>query len=412
MAGSTRAILLHPRWAHIRRRYLIPVLIAAVIGGVVGFLAADVNKQYRATEVVGVRGSAASSGGNDTTTASIASAAGSPAVIGAAAQTLNLSSAELAARTTVTVETGTTLIDVSVVADTAEAAILAAKTIAAQAITDYQTRAQAISVSVTTRSRELLTSGKLDSSAAESARETTLGTVAGTAQGQEVDGAVAITVVSPAISASRAGLTRSLGAVFGMAAAVLLTLLVMLSGTWRRRWRIRSAADLIDAAPGVERLADQVYTDEEISRLAGSVLESGRACVVLLGDGRTPPGGSRLSRMLIELLREHAVKVARVEIAGTKPGPLTQLGNGEWSVSAESADLVLARVARAGLAARTSSDVVVVEVAAKDQAVELLYGQHDFLPVIEVRTGSHVGDVQDLFVQLADADPLLVLTVS
>ena len=298
------------------------------------------------------------------------------------------------------------------VADTAEAAILAAKTIAAQAITDYQTRAQAISVSVTTRSRELLTSGKLDSSAAESARETTLGTVAGTAQGQEVDGAVAITVVSPAISASRAGLTRSLGAVFGMAAAVLLTLLVMLSGTWRRRWRIRSAADLIDAAPGVERLADQVYTDEEISRLAGSVLESGRACVVLLGDGRTPPGGSRLSRMLIELLREHAVKVARVEIAGTKPGPLTQLGNGEWSVSAESADLVLARVARAGLAARTSSDVVVVEVAAKDQAVELLYGQHDFLPVIEVRTGSHVGDVQDLFVQLADADPLLVLTVS
>ena len=407
MAGSTRAILLHPRWAHIRRRYLIPVLIAAVIGGVVGFLAADVNKQYRATEVVGVRGSAASSGGNDTTTASIASAAGSPAVIGAAAQTLNLSSAELAARTTVT-----TLIDVSVVADTAEAAILAAKTIAAQAITDYQTRAQAISVSVTTRSRELLTSGKLDSSAAESARETTLGTVAGTAQGQEVDGAVAITVVSPAISASRAGLTRSLGAVFGMAAAVLLTLLVMLSGTWRRRWRIRSAADLIDAAPGVERLADQVYTDEEISRLAGSVLESGRACVVLLGDGRTPPGGSRLSRMLIELLREHAVKVARVEIAGTKPGPLTQLGNGEWSVSAESADLVLARVARAGLAARTSSDVVVVEVAAKDQAVELLYGQHDFLPVIEVRTGSHVGDVQDLFVQLADADPLLVLTVS
>ena len=116
--------------------------------------------------------------------------------------------------------------------------------------------------------------------------------------------------------------------------------------------------------------------------------------------------------MLIELLREHAVKVARVEIAGTKPGPLTQLGNGEWSVSAESADLVLARVARAGLAARTSSDVVVVEVAAKDQAVELLYGQHDFLPVIEVRTGSHVGDVQDLFVQLADADPLLVLTVS
>lgn len=408
MAASTRAIPVHPRWTHFRRRYLMPVAGAAAVGLVLGYFLADVNRQFRATEVLGVRTAALSSA--DTLTASIASAAGAPAVIDAAAASLGIDPGDLTARTTVVVESGTTLVDVAVVAESEAAAVKAATTVAAQAIADYQQRAAGISESVTARSRELLTSGKLGSAAAEAARETTLGTVAGTAQGQEVDGSVALTVVSPATGASRAGLSKTMGAAFGAAAGALLALLIVLSGAWRRQWRVRSAADLVDAAPGQEKIAGRVFTDAEMDRVAGLVLESGRSCVVLLDDGPTPVGGSRLARMLGDALRQHGLTVARVEVGGGESGPLTKMTVDDWLVGAHSAEQALSRPARTALAATVKSDVALVEIASNEAATALLHGQSDFAAVVEVKSGSRVGRVQDLVALLSDSGPLVVLT--
>ncbi len=390
------------------RRFAVPLAVCTVLGAAAGFVVASTDQQYKATVVLGVR-PGADAGQTSTLVESAASTVTSDVVINATAKELGVDPGVLAKRVTATVQSGTTLIDVSATGPSPDDAVRAATTLADQALTDYRDRSAAIGNEVRTAGEESLKNGKLSAPTAEDARQKSIGDTVGTAQGQSIQGAVTLSVVSPASSGVRAGVTKPVGILLGAAAGFLLCLLVLLAGGWRGRRRIRNAADLADV-----RGASALLRTNDVNTLAGLVLESGRRCVVLLGVGAGDgdAGRSALAMGLEEALQRGGQNVARV-LVGANPEPtagLARLDSGEWAVGSRRASSVLARSARDQLADRLGVDTVVIGASSSEPATRLLYGQSDFASVVEVVPGTRLANVEAVVEPLGASDPVVFLS--
>lgn len=247
-----------------------------LLGAITGFALATINPTYGATVVVEVA-TGVDPAQTSTLVESAASTIESPAIISKAATTLGVPDAQLSQSVSADVQPGTNLINLSATADSADSAVEAATEVTNVAITDYRTRSDERAKQVRSAGADLLADGTLDAARAESARQASIGSVVGTAQGQAIQDTVTLSVASPALSAYREGVSRPVGIILGAAAGALLTALVALSQAWNRRRPIRTLDDLeyagdISGAPA-----------EPADRAAGLALSSGRKVVLVLG---------------------------------------------------------------------------------------------------------------------------------
>ena len=146
MAGMTSTARDEWSWrglARSLRRRALPLVVAAVVGAGIGFVWAGTDAEYKSTTVLGVR-SSGDIGLTDALVNSAASTVVSDVVINAAAEKLGVDAGSLSQRVSATVQSGTTLIDLSAVAATPEEARLAATTVSEQALLDYRSRSQAV----------------------------------------------------------------------------------------------------------------------------------------------------------------------------------------------------------------------------------------------------------------------------
>lgn len=386
------------------RRNLPLLVVGALLGGLLGWMVASLRSDYTASTVVSVRAGTGDAAATNTAVQSAAVIATSDAVITQAAGALGVDPGNLKRRTTATVDDGTTLVTISVTASTDAEAARAAAAVADAAVNSYRTRSSEIASQVRTAGEELLASGKLSASAAEIARQNSIGLTVGQAQGGSIDGAVALTLVSPPTQARLAGISKSIGFIFGAAAGVLLAALLALSRGWQRRRRIRNEADLQSARGS--RLA---VTDDSVDQIAGVILESGQRCVVVLDAGAPAGPADAFEHALADALVRQGDTVGRVVIGAQAdlvpagaPGPVR---TARW----EEADSLLSRASREKLPAELGCDIVLVAVPVDVPATVLLHGQRNYVPVVLVGSGSRLGDVEAALAPLADAGPIAVL---
>lgn len=387
------------------RRGLIPLIASAIVGAVVGGVLAGAESQWRSNVILGVR----SSGDallTETLAYSAASTVQSDVVISAAAKELGVTPESLKPRVAAVVESGTTLIDLTVTAATPDDAVAAGTTVANTAVAEYSARSAAIAEQVRTAGEKVLATGKLTEDVAERARQESIGAVVGSAQGQSVEGAVTITVVSPAITASRAGVSRPVGALLGAAAATLLMALALLAGLGRRRRRVRNEADLAGIHGGGRSIPVA-----DIDRVAGAVIESGRQCVLLTDAAPGAGPGARLSTTLAAALARSGYSAGEIDIVSGSVADtaFTQMDGSRWTVGERRAQEVVARAMRPALPVTLGTQLAIIDATDAPAAVGLFDGHQDVIPVVRVPKGSRVGEVEQSLKPYVGANPVLVL---
>ena len=390
------------------RRGWVWILVATLVGAGVGFAMAAARTGYEATVVMGV------SGGGDpiaasTLAESAASTIGSEAVISESAVQLGVDPLTLLARTSSSVEKGTTLIDVTGIGESPSAAIAVATTVAQTALAGYRSRSALAAEQVRAAGQELLATGKLAQPTAETARQESIGTVVGAAQGASIEGEATLFVVSSAQRATPIGVSRTVGVLLGAAAGLLVALLVLLSRSGRRSGRVRSTSDL-EFVPGVTA----TMRASEVERLAGAALESGCRIVVLMGVGVPPRELDLLADGMGAWLRLGGRSVGTVEVADDLEAPvgLTLRSDGGWAVSSGQAGTVLARSARDRVTDSLHANVLIVCIDADDPSTRLMFGQRDFMPVFAVAPGTRRSTIDSLVEPFGDAGVVAVLVGS
>ena len=387
---------------HRVRRNLLLILVAGLIGAVLGILVVSGHPAYKATVLLGVR----TSGDVSTSTATESAAVSivSPAIIDKAARALGVDPGVLASQVTADVQSGTTLIDLTAANTDSAAAVRNVTTLADVAIQGYVDRSAAIAADVRDAGEKQLKTGALSDVAAERTRTESIGSTVGTAQGQSITGAVTISVVSPALSAHLAGVSRPVGVILGTAMGVLLALLVVLSGGWRRIGRVRSPADLEEIGG-----ARAVLSAEDVDGLTGAVLASGEDYVVLAGADEASRRATAIG--LVGGLRRNGYTVGRVSVLGAPSDqlPLTRGEGDTWSIGAQTPDPVLAHSARGTLRGVVKADLTVVDIPDLSSALVYLAGQSDFVPILMVPAGRRVGAVANDLRPIQAASPILVV---
>lgn len=381
------------------------ILVATLVGAGAGFVMAAAGTGYQATVVMGV------SGGGDpaaasTVAESAASMIGSEAVISEAAVQLGVDPLALLARTSSSVEKGTTLINVTGTGESPSAAVAVATTVAQTALDGYRSRSALAAERVRAAGQDLLATGRLAQPTAEAARQESIGTVVGSAQGASIEGEATLFVVSSAQRATPTGVSRAVGVLLGAAAGLLVSLLVILSRSGRRSVRVRSTFDLA-SLPGVRA----TMRASEVERLAGTALESGSRIVVLMGLGVSPQELDHLADGMGAWLRMGGRSVGTVEVAADLESPvgLTLRSDGGWAVSSGQAGTVLARSARDRVTDSLHANVLIVCVDADDPSTRLMFGQRDFMPVFVVAPGTRRSALESLVEPFGDAGPVAVL---
>jgi len=225
------------------RRNVLLLTVGTLIGILAGLGATSLNRQYAATVIVEVA-PGSDVGQTSTLVQSAASVLVSPIVIDTAAKDLGVDSSTLSAEVTSTVQAGTNLINVSAVSDSDQSAVDAATKVVNVALNDYRARSQERASQVRDAGSELLANGSLDQTRAEAARQSSIGSVVGSSQGQAIQDTVSVSVASPALSAYRVGVSRPIGVILGAAAGFLIASLVALSRSWNRRRPIKTLSDL------------------------------------------------------------------------------------------------------------------------------------------------------------------------
>lgn len=386
------------------RRNVLVLVGATLLGGAVGVGLSTLGGGYSATVVLAVQ-SSGDAGQTVIAVQSAAVAATSDVVLQAAADRLGVDPAVLGRRVTSTVQPDTTFIDLTVIAPTPDEAVAAATAVADTALADYQARNEATADEVRTKGEDLLQTGTLSAEAAERARQDSIGTVVGQAQGQAIEGAVALSIASPASQASPAGVGRTVAGILGAAAGFLLALLVTLTSGWRARRRIRNLADLLHT-PGLRGAVDASQTE----LLAGQVLESGKALVAVLDTRPGPFATEGLVDGLHLALERSGVSVGRVVVEGDQPVYVTRGDGGAVAtLERDSAAHILGRAERSALPRVLDAEVVLVACPARLPAAALLHGQSDFFAVLVVRPRTRVRTVQQEATLLAAAEPVGVL---
>lgn len=387
---------------HRLRRSLWVVASAAILGAVLGLAVATANPTNKATTLLSVRTSAVVA--TTTATESAAIALVSPAVITKAAQELGVDAGTLGSQLSAVVQSGTTLIDLTAVNADADAAVRNVTKVAEVAIQDYVDRSAAVASDVQAAGEEQLTSGTLSDETAERARSESIGSTVGTAQGESVTGAVTISIVSPALSAYAGGVSKPVGIILGAAAGVLLATLLVLSSSWRRRRKVRSAADLEDV-PEIRA----VIAGGDVAGLTGTVLSSDTRNVIVAGGGQAPRRATALA--LSRGLRENGYRVASVAVLGDDLAdqPLTMGDEGAWTVGTSQSTSVLARAARSSLSSALDSDFVILELRDLDLAAMFLTGQRDYLAVLLSEPGERFEQVLNRVGPVRASAPILVM---
>lgn len=387
----------------VARRNTVLLTICAILGGAVGVGLSVYQDSYTATVLLGVR-PGNSSVQSEVLVQSAAAQVVSPVVIEAAAKKLAVNRGTLAGQVSATVESGTTLINLNAANSTSDGAVKAATAVANAALADYRSRNNQFADDIRTAGEQLLSKGQLATSAAEQARQQSIGSVVGAAQGQAIEGTVTISVVSPALEARRAGLGRIGGLIFGIAMGLLVGILLALSEGLRRRRKIRNRADL-EEIPGLR--AALPYSDT--ASLAGTVLNTEHNLLIL--SGRDEASRRNAAAELVAKLGRNGYSVALVQILeGAQAGlRLAQEADGTWTVGSDNADDVLSRASRRTLAASLKSDIVIIEVADPGQYAVYLAGQTDFLPIMVVPQGDRASKLEHDMQAVATAQPVALL---
>lgn len=381
------------------RRNLALIVGGTLLGAITGFALATINPTYGATVVVEVA-TGVDPAQTSTLVESAASTIESPAIISKAATTLGVPDAQLSQSVSADVQPGTNLINLSATADSADSAVEAATEVTNVAITDYRTRSDERAKQVRSAGADLLADGTLDAARAESARQASIGSVVGTAQGQAIQDTVTLSVASPALSAYREGVSRPVGIILGAAAGALLTALVALSQAWNRRRPIRTLDDLEYAGDISGAPADPA------DRAAGLALSSGRKVVLVLGADEA--GREALARRAAEGMVLNGTHTALVVVV---PGEedLHEVGADRWEIGAGQVDEVLSRVQRRRLPERLGTDAVVLCAPLTDDVTLYLAGQDDYLALLAIPVGTQVGRAAEQLEKVATADPIGVL---
>ncbi len=387
----------------VARHNTVLLTICAILGAALGVGFSIYQDSYTATVLLGVR-PGNSSVQSEVLVQSAAVQVVSPSVIETAAKKLNVSRGTLSGQVNATVESGTTLINLNASNTSSEGAVEAATAVANAALSDYRSRNNQFAADIRTAGEQLLSKGQLASSAAEQARQDSIGSVVGAAQGQAIEGTVTISVVSPALEARRTGLGRVGGLIFGLAFGLLVGILLALSEGLRRRRKIRNRADL-DEVVGLR--AALPYSDT--ASLAGTVLNTEHNLLVLSGSDEVSRRNAAAE--LVAKLGRNGYSVALVQILeGSQAGlRLAQEPDGTWTVGSDNADDVLSRASRRTLAASLKSDIVIIDVVDPSQYAVYLAGQTDFLPIMVVPQGDRVSKVERDMQAVTTAQPVALL---
>lgn len=393
-------------WRHAVNRIrsnLLLIALAGLAGAVLGILVASAHPTYQATALLGVRTSSDVSTETAAETAAVSIV--SPAVIQKAAAMLDLDAATLGAATTADVESGTALIRLTSVDADPDAAVRNVTTVAEVSIQNYVDRSAAIANDVRDAGEKQLGTGALSDDTAEKTRTESIGSTVGLAQGQSITGSVTISIVSPALGAYLGGVSKPVGAILGATFGVLLTLLLVLSGTWRLRRKVRTAADL-EEVPG----ARLVLPGEDVAGLTGAVLASSERYVVIAGAEQY--SRLTLSQELARGLRRNGYSVSQISVLETprEQQPLTHIDAETWSVGREASARVLAHSERRAVREVVNTDLVLVDLADLTHASEFLAGQADFVPILVVSAGTRYAKVMEDLGPVQAARPILVIS--
>lgn len=382
------------------RRNIIFVMAATLLGALAGLALSTINPEYQATVVVEVA-PGADSAQTSTRLESTASTIVSPTIIDTASGVLGISSAQLAGTVTADVKAGTNLIDLTAVSDSPDSAIAAATTVVDVALTEYRAGSAARAKDVRASGADLLTNGTLAEPRAEAARQESIGAVVGSAQGQAIQGTVAVFIASPALAAAQVGVSRPVGIILGAAAGALLASLLVLSRTWNRRRPIRTLADL-EYAAGVD---SQV---EPSARAAGVALSSGKSYILVLG--RDEPSREALARRVSSEMALNGTSTALVVVtAGDYAVHQVDVTGSRWEIGAQQAAQILSRASRRDLPAKLAVTAVVVSAPLDKDTSQFLAGQDDYLALVAVPQGTRVAQAEAQFELVASADPIGVL---
>ena len=385
-------------FALIRRNALL-IAVGTVLGALAGFVLTTINPAYGATVVVQVA-TGADAAQSSTLVESAASTLESQAIIEEAATKLDVTASELSQTVAADVQPGTDLIDLSAVSDSSEGAINAATEVVNVAISDYRTRSDQRAKQVRAAGADLLANGTLDETRAESARQASIGSVVGAAQGKAIQDTVTLSVASPALDSYRTGVSRPVGLILGAAAGALLTSLLALSQAWNRRRPINTLTDLeYAAAPN-----DTVVASAQ--NAPGLALTSGKKVVLVLGDAE--PAREALARATAHGMTLNGTQTAMVAvIAGDQA--LHMLDEQRWEVGAEHISGVMSRTERRGLPNRLGVDGVVISTPLSADTSLYLAGQDDYLALVAIQRGTRVWRASEQLEQVANADPVAVL---
>lgn len=381
------------------RRNALLIAVGTLIGALAGLALTNLNPAYGATVVVEVS-AGADAGQTAMLVESAASTIESPAIIEQAASTLGVPVAGLTKSVSANAQAGTNLINLTAVAGSSDEAVAAATEVVDVAISDYRTRSDQRAKQVRDAGAELLADGTLDEARAESARQASIGSVVGTAQGDAIQDTVTLSVASPALGAYRTGVSRPVGVILGAAAGALLTSLLALSRVWNRRRPINTLAELEMAGAGLTSAV------EPAEHAAGLAMTSGRKVILVLGDDEA--GREALARRTTHGMILNGTRTALVTVV---PGDqsLHRTDKDRWEVGADRAAEVLSRASRRDLPARVDAESVVICAGLTEDTQSYLAGQDDYLALVAITRGTRTWRAAEQFEQVATADPVGVL---
>lgn len=365
------------------------LLICAIIGAGIGFVATG-NGGYTAQAVLEFTPPGTDSLLVKQTGQTLARNAVANDVLQAAQVGELGASDNLSGRVTAEWQTDTKLVAVTVTAENKDAAIADVNAIA-------QTMVQMSESSISSRlgqardqSNEVLNSEQLDSTDAETARKTQLGSSLGSRQDAIASQSGELTVADAATEASVAGLSKPVGAVIGLVAGLLLGgLICLLLGA--RGLRARSARELRHLVPDAE-----LSSPAQAAQLAGQIIESGRNSVAVVITKHADGQAAALAGDVADFLRAHGKTVAQV-------GPITK-GDRTSALS------LLRRDVRGDLEGRVGYDMLVAVVAEGSEASALLEGQSNLFALIVLRRRrTPISAALRVMKSYEHAEPVLVL---
>lgn len=394
-ALSSPLSILRLRWRWLAAAFLLGLLGGGLTTGPTG---------YDATAIMEVTSSSADSLRIKQLGQTVESTGTSSVVVAEAARRRGISPTDLASRLKIVWKEDSDVVNITVRAPSARAALLQANAVAA-AIGTINERQSADQVAEISRAGDdLLRSGKLADRGAETTRKAELGSAIATQQSDAVGDSAAVQLVGPARTANASGIPRPVGAAlggFGLAALAAAFAVII---PFRRR-RVRGVQELEALMPGV-RVRPAASAAGEV---AGLITESGRRdlALVTLDD---PRSAHEFANEVMELLAVHGVPSTMSSVdAHQPPRPLATASIVDGSARAPMGHA--GAVGRREPRREPEVPVRVMVTGPDDRALSLLDGQSQVLAVVVAEARRHqLQELRQVTSRLQYADPTVILT--